>query len=118
MIRQLTAKEKVATLNSTPLQNMDDINEYITSGFVEEDAERNRISVRVDFRQRVLKWLEENKISQRQLAIRVGILPQAMNAYLKDRQVIPYRVMEELMWLMEEGNMITEEEEKATIIKQ
>ena len=108
-MRDMTFREKLEYLESVPAENMHEVSERVVSGIVEQ-KENMRISCRIDIRERLLRFMQEQKITAASLARRLGITPQYMHVFLKGRRPMKLELIEELLWLMEGGNLMTDGE--------
>lgn len=116
-MRYLSPKEKVKLLNSVTAENMDDLKEIIPCEALSEDPISHRVIAKVDLRQRILDGLQKSDLSQRQLALRLGIYPQNLNAFFKSEMSLPIRVIEEMLWYVENNVQAEQEDIEQRIIK-
>lgn len=116
-MRYLTPKEKVALMNSVNAQNMDDLNGIVPVEALSEDPISHRVIAKVNLRQRIIDKMKECGLSQRQLALRIGIFPQHLNGFLTGRIAIPFKAIEEILWYIEDNVKVEPEEDEIRIIK-
>lgn len=117
-MRNLTPKEKLEILSRTTAENVHEIQEQVVSGEISVNPETNRVQARIDLRKMIAAALDQNGISRRQMALRIGIAAQDMSNYLRGSRTIPLRKIEEILWYLQDGNMVANEDYKPNIIKQ
>lgn len=116
MRHSLTFKEKIDKLNSVEPATSYLLTEEIV-GEVQTDYKYNRLFVKYDFREELKRRMKEEGITQVQLAKRLGIKQPQVSAFLHGKDVMPYRKLEELMWLMKENTMIEDRHEQTTYLR-
>lgn len=107
-MRDMTFREKLEYLESVPAENMHEVSERVVSGYVEEDE--RRIKCRIDIRERLKAIMAEQKITAASIARRLGISSQHFHLFITNEKPLKLELIEELLWLMEGGNLMTDAE--------
>jgi len=100
----MTAKDKLELLNGIHYGDTESLKKYVKSGIIDCDTDTGRVSCRFDLRKFIQDKLKEKGISQRQMALRIGIYPQNFNNYINGTKTLPLQSIEEILWLFEEDN--------------
>lgn len=115
-MKYLTTKEKITFLNNYPVEKIDELTYIVKDGVINE--QEKRIRVRKDFRAEVKAKIAEAGITQNQLAKRLGIRLQNLNNFLNGHIPLRFEIIEELMWILEDNNILVEDEnEDIKVIK-
>jgi transcriptional regulator with XRE-family HTH domain len=115
-MKYLTTKEKITFLNNYPVEKIDELTYIVKDGVIDE--QEKRIRVRKDFRAEVKAKIAEAGITQTQLAKRLGIRLQNLNNFLNGHIPLRFEIIEELMWILEDNNILVEDEnEDIKVIK-
>ena len=115
-MKYLTTKEKITFLDNYPVEKIDELTYIVKDGVIDE--QEKRIRVRKDFREEVKTKIAEAGITRTQLAKRLGVKVQNLSNFLNGRIPLRCELIEELMWLIEDNNILIEDEnEDIKVIK-
>lgn len=97
----LDFKEKVEAITSASPMDLGMIQLRVENATIEEDTTKNRLSIRRDIRAELEQAIQENGLTQIQVARALGIHNQNLSNYLRGRIPLPLKTVEEILFLLD-----------------
>ena len=97
----MTFKEKVEAMASASPMDLGLIQNRVENATIEEDTVKNRLSIRRDIRAELAQAIQDNGLTQIQVARALGIQNQNLSNYLRGRIPLPLKTVEEILFLLD-----------------
>jgi predicted XRE-type DNA-binding protein len=97
----LNFKEKVEALASASPMDLGLIQPRVENATIEEDTVKNRLSIRRDIRAELAQAIQDNGLTQIQVARTLGIQNQNLSNFLRGRIPLPLKTVEEMLFLLD-----------------
>lgn len=107
MSEYLNFKEKVDALASLAPMDLAQVQGRVEEATIDEDHNKNRLSIRRDIRTELRAAIQESGITQTTLAQALGIQVQNLNRFLNGHIPLPLKTVEEILFLLD-GKMKAE----------